>query len=292
MLKKLLIALIGLSVLVAGCGPVGDHAEEQYETRQLLVLDGDDHRGGPHTGLKGMHYRPLNQEGLTDERHFRGFHEGAVTEQQRHTRFGNDNFVGTRLPRTYNKHQPFGFMHHTANDPDVIVRGYGSQSYIDRQLLSDTVASVIVGLPGVHSAAVLITDDECIIGYSGNDDNGDLQEDVELSGLSLTPRWFDVYSTTDQEIIQQMQKAAQTVTETLDLRLFNEEVNDIIDQLGGPRDAEDAREYRERVRGMFGDDAGHEQRLNDRGDNLLNRTEQRGRTTDPDSIPRRGVNRS
>lgn len=137
----------------------------------------------------------------------------------------------------------FGYIQYEADDPYVIFNGYGANHYVDRQVLADITAQIVVGLPGVERVSVLTTDEDCIIGFEGYSEETDLESQVELSGLGVTPRWFKVYVSDDPDINARIQQSGQvhrqhtrtTARESRPYQAMQEDVNEIIDMLGGPK---------------------------------------------------------
>lgn len=197
--KWLGIVLFSCVLLVVGCQP----------TAGQLGLE---HEGGAHQEIQGKNETSIYS-----------------TEQPNREQ-------GTRMGRNQ---IPYGYVEHSADDPEVISAGYGANMYIDRHVLADGVAQIVVGLQDVEHAAVLITDDECIIGYQGTEDYDELKEQVELSGLSLTPRWFKVYATSDIQLIRSIRNLAnfQDAQHTEDQ--IEQQIQQIIQQLGGPKESWD-----------------------------------------------------
>jgi hypothetical protein len=151
--------------------------------------------------------------------------------------------IGSLMDGTQEPHRrmaPFGFIEHADDDPDVIYQGYGSQTYVDREVLADLVSQVVVGMPEVETATVLVTDQDCIIGYTGTDDEGqyeDMTQAVEMSGLSVTPRWYKVYASNDPHISDSLREVAYTNAEhRFNYEQMDEQVDQIIEQLGGPKE--------------------------------------------------------
>lgn len=223
------IALFSCVLLVVGCQP----------TAGQLGLE---HEGGAHQGIQGKNETSIyrteqpNRDTNASRRAVFPFAFDRDLGMNRDFDLGRTPEQGTRMGRNQ---MPYGYVEHSADDPEVISAGYGANMYIDRHVLADGVAQIVVGLQDVEHAAVLITDDECIIGYQGTEDYDELKEQVELSGLSLTPRWFKVYATSDIQLIRGIRNLAnfQDAQHTEDQ--IEQQIERIIQQLGGPKESWD-----------------------------------------------------
>lgn len=221
------IVLFSCVLLAIGCQPTAGQ-------------QGLEHEGGAHRGIQGKGaasiYRSAQPNNDTDaaRRSVFPFAFNRDLGMNRDFSLGRTPVPGTAMGRNQ---VPYGYIEHSADDPAVLSSGYGAHMYIDRQLLADGVAQIVVGLQDVEQAAVLITDDECIIGYQGTQDHDELREQVELSGLSLTPRWFKVYATSDIQLIRGIRNLAnfQDAQHTDDQ--IDQQIDQIIQQLGGPKES-------------------------------------------------------
>lgn len=137
-----------------------------------------------------------------------------------------------REPGTSMGQIPYGYSERSATDPVTVQNGYGGNMYIDRQVLADGIAQLVCGLQGVERASVIVTDKECIIGYSSP--NGtEVEEHVQLTGQSVTPRWFDVYATDDIELVERIKEVNNSKSSRHQDDLLRDQVQAIIQQLGG-----------------------------------------------------------
>lgn len=239
--KHLLIIFCAFVLLFAGCAPEDGGADQGSGMNGNM-------NNGTHEG------QGINPDGGANEGIVQGKgHRSLYTDQSRNgndtrsapffnrdgkngnNRFQNRSYKGD----DHNGEQAlFGFVEHADDDPDVIYQGYGAQTYIDRQLLADTISQVVVGMPDVETASVFVGDEDCIIGFSGSGNREDLARNVELSGQSVTPRWFKVYATDDPQIIDSLRDIAQTYSGgNSDIAQINAELDRIIQHLGGPKES-------------------------------------------------------
>ncbi|MDQ0338172.1 hypothetical protein J2S00_000956 [Caldalkalibacillus uzonensis] len=244
MVKKGLIAALalGVGISLSACRDVDETAP--YDTKYFMAQDQDatGHRGGAHEGPKGRQYRSLYRDG--GERReadrfgnrFFGFDRDSGLRDHL---LDDDGPLGSRRLQEERPgfSQPLGFREYTANDAEANYRGFGAQTYIDRQLLADTIAQVLVGLPDVETATVLVTDEECLIGYTANRQGEEIEQQVEMSALSAAPRWYKVYATDDPRLTDHIRQIANEYTRNFDPENLNNEVNALVEQLGGPQTA-------------------------------------------------------
>ncbi|WP_459501689.1 YhcN/YlaJ family sporulation lipoprotein [Bacillus sp. C1] len=106
-------------------------------------------------------------------------------------------------------------MYHTDNTKLTKI-GYSSKQKdevsnkqvgaINREKVAEMVTSLIVKLPDVTNAATLVTDDEVFVVYRANTTNPPLVTDqVYKTALSIVPRYYKAYVSTDQKLISQIQ---------------------------------------------------------------------------------------
>lgn len=68
------------------------------------------------------------------------------------------------------------------------------------------ITSMTVKLPDVTNAATLVTDDEVFVVYRANTTDPKLVADqVYKAALSIVPRYYKAYVSTDQKLISQIQ---------------------------------------------------------------------------------------
>lgn len=221
------IALFSTVLLLVGCQPTAGEL-------------GLDHEGGAHQGIQGKNatsiYRNAQPNRDTDapERAVFPLAFDRDLGMNRDFDLGRTPEQGTRMGRDQ---MPYGYVEHSADEPEVINDGYGANMYIDRQVLADGVAQIVVGLQNVEHAAVIITDDECIIGFQGTQDHEELREQVELSGLSVTPRWFKVYATSDIQLIRGIKNLSNFQDAQHTEEQIDRQIEQIIQQLGGRKES-------------------------------------------------------
>ncbi|MFD0767405.1 YhcN/YlaJ family sporulation lipoprotein [Bacillus sp. CGMCC 1.60114] len=77
---------------------------------------------------------------------------------------------------------------------------------INKERLAEMITDLTVKLPDVMNAATLVTDDEVFVVYRANTTNPDLVADqVQKTALSIVPRYYKAYVSTEQKLISQIQ---------------------------------------------------------------------------------------
>jgi hypothetical protein len=195
-MKKICASLLCLSLLFTGC-----EALPEQEARET-------HDGGSHTGIaQGRGFKSIYRDQANDDNIDLGTARPFFRSNQQLGQFGHNmtrtNKPGTRIGRDQ---LPIGYAYHYSTDPAVQYQGFGSNFYVDKTLLAEAVSQIVVGLQNIDEATVIITDEECLIGYEGTplDTEEALAEQVEKSGLSVTPRWYKVYVSNDPAILANM----------------------------------------------------------------------------------------
>ncbi|MCI0766747.1 YhcN/YlaJ family sporulation lipoprotein [Bacillus sp. TL12] len=108
-------------------------------------------------------------------------------------------------------------MYHTENTNTRLTRvGYSSKQKdevsnkqvgaINREKVAEMITNMTVQLPDVTNAATLVTDDEVFVVYRPNTSDPALVADqVYKTALSIVPRYYKAYVSTDQKLITQIQ---------------------------------------------------------------------------------------
>jgi len=108
-------------------------------------------------------------------------------------------------------------MYHTENTNTKLTRvGYSSKQKhevsnkqvgaINREKVAEMITSMTVNLPDVTNAATLVTDDEVFVVYKAKTNDPALVTDqVYKTALSIVPRYYKAYVSTDQKLITQIQ---------------------------------------------------------------------------------------
>ncbi|MDZ5606694.1 YhcN/YlaJ family sporulation lipoprotein [Bacillus pseudomycoides] len=108
-------------------------------------------------------------------------------------------------------------MYHTENTNTRLTRvGYSSKEkdevsnkqvgVINREKVAEMITNMTVNLPDVTNAATLVTDDEVFVVYRANTTDPALVTDqVYKTALSIVPRYYKAYVSTDQKLISQIQ---------------------------------------------------------------------------------------
>jgi hypothetical protein len=193
-LVTVLCFVIGIG---AGCqqnaGPFGTFGNQEGTNDEGIVSG---------KGYTSIYQEANSNKEVGDRKGGRFFSIDRDLGMNRDFDLGKTKTPGNRLSRNS---IPYGFAKHGSNDADVIYQGYGAQFYLDRQIMAEAISQIVVGMQNITTATVLITDEECIIGFQGVENNNqNLQEQVRKAGLSVTPRWFHVYATDNPEVLSQI----------------------------------------------------------------------------------------
>jgi hypothetical protein len=237
MLFRNIVLMIVLSILVALTGCNADNNQPGTDPNQGADnqpktpgtnQEGAGMEGGANEGFDAQDFRPLYRRGDTDS-DWRG---GRFFSFNR----DDQDLDSRRLKEESNVFSSaLGFSDYTANNSRASYQGFGSQTYtIDRQLLADLIGQTVVGLPDVERASVLVTDQHCLIGYTADDTNQNMDQQISKSADSVAPGWYKVYTTNDPRLTDHIRQIARQYNGKADLKNLTMEVNALIEQMGGP----------------------------------------------------------
>lgn len=89
---------------------------------------------------------------------------------------------------------------------DSADRNRNQVAYIDRERLANIITDLEIKMPDVTDAATMVTDDEVFVVYRANTTNPKLvQDQVRKTALSVVPRYYHVYTSTEQKLMTQME---------------------------------------------------------------------------------------
>ncbi|MCG7319492.1 YhcN/YlaJ family sporulation lipoprotein [Brevibacillus laterosporus] len=97
------------------------------------------------------------------------------------------------------------------------LRGYEKtpRVYIDRDALAQAVGQVVCSVPGIDNATVLVTDEEIFVGVKTSDkDDHSATVKARNSALSISPRYYKVYLTNDQNMTKELSHVANSSAKT------------------------------------------------------------------------------
>ncbi|WP_270179890.1 YhcN/YlaJ family sporulation lipoprotein [Alkalihalobacillus sp. CinArs1] len=102
----------------------------------------------------------------------------------------------------------FGYVRHSRNTNNMnSAKKPSNVVYLDRDRLAEMISSMAVELPYVHDTAVLVTDEEVLIGYKTTTKNRDATADqVKKTALSVIPRYYHVYVSDMEGIIPEIER--------------------------------------------------------------------------------------
>lgn len=85
-------------------------------------------------------------------------------------------------------------------------RNLNQVAYIDRETLANIITDLEIKMPDVTDAATMVTDDEVFVVYRANTTDAKLvQDQVRRTALSVVPRYYHVYTSTEQKLMTQME---------------------------------------------------------------------------------------
>ncbi|OLO28561.1 hypothetical protein BTR23_17655 [Alkalihalophilus pseudofirmus] len=158
----------------------------------------------------------------------------APNMQAKHTQYnpsgGGAGILHTERNRVQNpEHAQFGYVRHNKaqeqrehREPDA--------SYIDRDLLADTISRMAVYLPQVEECGTLVTDKYVLVAYETNGDvnRDDVALQVKVTAQSMVPRYLDVYVTDNAEMMEQIERfgSLSSLTPRVD-ELLEQQINDM-----------------------------------------------------------------
>ncbi|MGG1663045.1 YhcN/YlaJ family sporulation lipoprotein [Brevibacillus sp. NRS-1366] len=123
---------------------------------------------------------------------------------------------------------------HTAN---------ASHVYVDRNALAQAVGNVTASCPGVQRSTVLVTDEEIFVGLNTNGaDARTAKHQAKMNAMSVSPRYYKVYVTDNQNDIQEIARVASRSTNVHTARTEDTtSINTLIKRMGGTTDSEQVR---------------------------------------------------
>ncbi|MFP3387409.1 YhcN/YlaJ family sporulation lipoprotein [Brevibacillus sp. SIMBA_040] len=115
--------------------------------------------------------------------------------------------------------------------------------YVDRDALAQAVGNVTASCPGVQRSTVLVTDEEIFVGL--NTQGGDARtakHQAKMNAMSVSPRYYKVYVTDNQNDIQEISRVASRSSNVHSARTEDTaSVDALIKRMGGMTDGEQAR---------------------------------------------------
>jgi len=115
--------------------------------------------------------------------------------------------------------------------------------YVDRDALAQAVGNVTASCPGVQRSTVLVTDEEIFVGLNTNGgDARTAKHQAKMNAMSVSPRYYKVYVTDNQNDIQEISRVASRSTNVHSARTEDTaSIDALIKRMGGTTDSEQAR---------------------------------------------------
>ncbi|WP_139490727.1 YhcN/YlaJ family sporulation lipoprotein [Brevibacillus dissolubilis] len=112
--------------------------------------------------------------------------------------------------------------------------------YVDRDALAQVVGNVTASVPGVNNTTVLVSDEEVFVGIrtENNRDGKTATTKARMNAMSVSPRYFKVYVTNNQAMIDELSRIASRGTNTNNLSLRNNDrtIENLVRRFGGTPD--------------------------------------------------------
>lgn len=117
--------------------------------------------------------------------------------------------------------------------------------YVDRNALAHAVGAVTASMPEVRSSTVLVTDEEVFVGLNttGHDANA-AKHKARMSAMSVSPRYYKVYVTDNQQMINEMTRVAHSsagVKGAGTYSHYDQHVDNLVRSFGGTADGDEMR---------------------------------------------------
>ncbi|MED4584175.1 YhcN/YlaJ family sporulation lipoprotein [Brevibacillus choshinensis] len=115
--------------------------------------------------------------------------------------------------------------------------------YVDRDALAQAVGNVTASCPGVQRSTVLVTDEEIFVGlHTKGGDARTAKNQARMNAMSVSPRYYKVYVTDNQNDIQEIARVAARSSNLHTARTEDTtSIDTLIKRMGGTTDGEQMR---------------------------------------------------
>lgn len=115
--------------------------------------------------------------------------------------------------------------------------------YVDRDALAQAVGNVTASCPGVQRSTVLVTDEEIFVGLDTRGaDAKTAKHQAKMNAMSVSPRYYKVYVTDNQNDIQEIARVASRSSNVQTARTQDAaSIDTLIKRMGGMTDGDQAR---------------------------------------------------
>ena len=165
------------------------------------------------------------QQGANEDTSF--LHEsGNTINVQDHNDLYNEE--GHRNPNN-DTSANFGYVRHQKNGNTQNVN-YTRSPGLDREQAANTISSLIVQLPEINDVATLVTDEEVLVAYDTDSDNRSQAADqVKKTALSAVPRYYHVYVSDQEGMIQQIEAYSPLDSNSRDIdQIINKTIKEML----------------------------------------------------------------
>lgn len=184
------LAVTALSLGLVGCGAniAQDSAYHGAGTNGYRGMAADDRAG--------WNMNPANPNATADMNDLGTRYPGAYN---RNSIYQDRNNMGVRTKSNYQM-KNYGYSIYTKRDMNP---QQASTFYVDRNVLARAVSTVVTSIPGVEKANILVTDEDLFVGLPGVKNKSTINK-AKLSAWSMSPRYYKIYVTGDQKVINQV----------------------------------------------------------------------------------------
>lgn len=139
--------------------------------------------------------------------------------------------------------------------------------YVDRDVLAQVVGNVSASVPGVSTSTVLVTDEEIFVGIRTEGPQAKTAKPkVRMNALSVSPRWFKVYVTDNQQMIDEMTRIySRSSNVNVASPHDDRQIDNLIRSFGGSTDGDQMRGRSNPYRSMTGSNTAGMQEIKETG---------------------------
>jgi hypothetical protein len=127
------------------------------------------------------------------------------------------------------KNANFGYVRHQKSGIPQEVTFTRTPGF-DREQAANTISSLIVQLPNINDVATLVTDEEVLVAYKTDSDNRfETADQVKKTALSAVPRYYHVYVSDRENMIQQIEAYSPLDSTSRDIdQILNKTIKEML----------------------------------------------------------------
>lgn len=236
----------GIALLAAACNPNNMNTQQFGDNANRFGYD-NQNQSAPF-----LRYTRDTTPFTAGNNGVRGNLFGDTTDQNGYSYYVHpNNRTGIRTTAA----NQFGYVR--MNSAALRNRGnMANQPYLDRNALAKVVANVTCSIPGVNTSSVLVSDEEVFVGLTtrGGDDRP-VRSKAYMAAMSVSPRWYRVYLTTDRKLMNQMDRIGRN---RMNQANSDQAIEQLVRMFGGVPDGnQKTRSMRESGMNPYMTDAGY-----------------------------------